>query len=78
MVEWNACSSLFSQNTNKKSNWTDRKGMELPIRNFNQNSNESEFGKNECKTHVFHNSIRYCHLNFLLKTQYILLHLITS
>ena len=55
MVEWNACS-----------NWADRQGMEWTIRNFNQNSNKSEFGKDERKTCVFHNLIRNCHINFLL------------
>ena len=64
MVEWNACS-----------NWADRQGMEWTIRNFNKNSSKSEFGKDERKTCVFHNLIRNCHINFLLKTQYILLHL---
>ena len=67
MVEWNACS-----------NWADRQGMEWTIRNFNRNFTKSGFDKDECKTHVFHNSIRDCHINFLLITQYILLHLITS
>ena len=29
----------------------------------------------ECKTHVIHHLIKYCHISFLLKTQYILPHL---
>ena len=39
---------------------------------------EFEFGKNGFKTHVLHHLIRNCHINFLRKTQYILLHIITS
>ena len=39
---------------------------------------EFEFGKDECKTHVLHHLIRDCHINFLLKTQYILPRIITS
>ena len=39
---------------------------------------EPEFGKDGFKTHVLHHPIRDCHINILLKIQYILLHLIIS
>ena len=39
---------------------------------------EPEFGKDWFKTYVLHHPIRDCHINILLKIQYILLHLITS
>ena len=39
---------------------------------------EPECGKDGFKIHVLHHLIRDCHINILLKIQYILLHLIIS